>query len=203
MIKGRQIAWMMYKHFKLSEVDGAMLEWEELLSVELKGDNLQQFENDWGAMCLVVRELPDEKILETIYRKQLDKSDQLKRAMELYWQDITQRGEQKSYEKLKNMLRNHLERKRLDRNKDAWDKDHKTGGGGSKAFAGREAAPSNGPKKGDCRQWAKDGKCSRGDKCPWKGSHTEEKKGDRGRSPSRGRSPGRGKWKGTGKSQER
>ena len=29
MIKGRQIAWMMYKHFKLSEVDGAMLEWEE------------------------------------------------------------------------------------------------------------------------------------------------------------------------------
>ena len=63
MIKGRQIAWMMYKHFKLSEVDGAMLEWEELLSVELKGDNLQQFENDWGAMCLVVRELPDEKSL--------------------------------------------------------------------------------------------------------------------------------------------
>ena len=39
MMKGRQIAWMMYKHFKLSEVDGAMLEWEELFSVELKGDN--------------------------------------------------------------------------------------------------------------------------------------------------------------------
>ena len=54
-----------------------MLEWEELLSVELKGDNLQQFENDWSAVCLVVRELPDDKFLETIYRKQLDKSDQL------------------------------------------------------------------------------------------------------------------------------
>ena len=63
MIKGRQIAWLMYKHFKLCEVDGAMLEWEELLGVELKGDNLQQFDNDWGAMCLVVRELPDDKFL--------------------------------------------------------------------------------------------------------------------------------------------
>ena len=63
--------------FTLSEVDGAMLEWEELLSVELKGDNLQQFENDWSAVCLVVRELPDDKFLETIYRKQLDKSNHL------------------------------------------------------------------------------------------------------------------------------
>ena len=61
----------------LSEVDGAMLEWEELLSVELKGDNLQQFENDWSAVCLVVRELPDDKFLDTTYRKQLDKSNQL------------------------------------------------------------------------------------------------------------------------------
>ena len=65
------------------------------------------------------------------------------------------------------MVRAYLERKRLGKNKDAWDKDHAKGGGGNKAaVAGREAAPSNGPKKGDCRQWAKDGKCSRGDKCP-------------------------------------
>ena len=176
----------------LSEVDGAMLEWEELLSVELKGDNLQQFENDWSAVCLVVRELPDDKFLETIYRKQLDKSDQLKNAMTLYWQDITQRGEPKSYETLNNMVGAHVERKRLDKNKDAWDKHHAKGGGGNKAaVAGREATPSNGPKRGDCRHRAKEGKCSRGDKCPWKNSHTDDKAGARGRSPSRGRNPGK------------
>ena len=140
---------MMCKHFKLSEVDGAMLEWEELLSVELKGDNLQQFENDWGAMCLVVRELPDEKFLETIYRKQLDKSDQLKNAMTLYWQDITQRSEPNSYEKFENMVIVHLERKRLDNNKDAWVKDNaKRGGANEAAPAAGDRAPSNGPKKG-------------------------------------------------------
>ena len=102
MIKGRQVAWMTYKHFKLSEVDGAMLEWEELLHVELRGDNLQRFENDWGSMCLNIRELPYEKT-ETIYRKQLDKSDQLKNAMSLHWQDTTQRCEQKPYRKLKTL----------------------------------------------------------------------------------------------------
>ena len=31
--------------------------------------------------------------------------------MRLYWQDMTQRGEQKSYQKLKDILRNHLDRK--------------------------------------------------------------------------------------------
>ena len=149
---------MMYKHFKISEVDGAILEWEEVLHVELRGDNFQQFENEWGSMCLNIRELPDEKLLENIYRKQLDKSGQLKKAMPLYWQDITQRGEQKSYEKLKHMVRNHLETKRLDKNKGAWAKDNAKDGPANKAAPGNAAgdrAPSYGTKKGDCRRWLK------------------------------------------------
>ena len=30
--------------FKLSDEDGAMIEWDELVNVHLKGDNLQQFQ---------------------------------------------------------------------------------------------------------------------------------------------------------------
>ena len=37
MIKGRQVAWVIYKHFKLSDEDGAMLEWDEMLHVNLRG----------------------------------------------------------------------------------------------------------------------------------------------------------------------
>ena len=33
MIKGRQVLWMIYRHFKLSDEDGAMLEWDELVNV--------------------------------------------------------------------------------------------------------------------------------------------------------------------------
>ena len=78
-----------------------MLAWDELLSVDLRGDNLQQFENDWNNTCLNVRELPDEMFLESLFREQLDKSEQLKNAMALYRQDVTQRGEEKTYQKLK------------------------------------------------------------------------------------------------------
>ena len=99
MIKGRQVAWMINKHFKISEEDGAMLEWDELLSVHLRGDNLQQFENDWNNTILNIRELPDEVFLETLFRKQLDESEQLKNAMAFYQQDVSQRGEKKELPK--------------------------------------------------------------------------------------------------------
>ena len=99
MIKGRQVAWVIYKNFKHSEEDGAMLEWDELLSVDLRGDNLQQFENDWNNTILNIRELPDEVFLETLFRKPLDKSEQRKNDMALYQQDITQRGEKKELPK--------------------------------------------------------------------------------------------------------
>ena len=105
---------MIYQNFKLSDIDGAMLEWDELLQVELKGDNLQQFQNDWDSTCLSVKELPDARFKESLYRKQLEKSDQLKQTMQLYWQDITQRGESKSYDKLKGILGLHLERRKLE-----------------------------------------------------------------------------------------
>ena len=70
------------------------------------------------------------------------------------------------------MVRSHLERKRLDKNKDAWSKNNaKVGGPANKAapankdHAAGDRAPSNGPKQGDCRQWLKEDKCSRGSNC--------------------------------------
>ena len=43
MIKGRPVAWVIYKHFKLSDEDGAMLEWDELINVHLRGGQLAAF----------------------------------------------------------------------------------------------------------------------------------------------------------------
>ena len=159
---------------------------------------MQQFENDWNNMVLNVRTLPEEAFLESLFRKQLEKSEQLKTVMALYQQDYTQRGEKKSYQKLRDILRVHLEKKLLDKNKNAW-----TNNLDGKAFAGNKGGgkkngqPSDNARTGDCRQWRNEGTCSRGSTCPWKASHTEEKKGGRARSPSANRGKGtKGKGKG-------
>ena len=46
MLTGRQITWMLYEYFKISETDRALLEWAAFMNVELKGDNLGQFVSD-------------------------------------------------------------------------------------------------------------------------------------------------------------
>ena len=81
--------------------------------------------------------------------------------MALYQQDCTHRGEKKSYTKLQDILRLHLEKKLLDKNKSAWcnsldGKAYPGKGGGKKG-----GQPGGNPRVGDCRQWRNEGKTQR------------------------------------------
>ena len=79
--------------------------------------------------------------------------------MALYQQDYTHRGEKKSYKKLKDILRLHLEKKLLDKNKHAWSNNLD-----GKAYAGNKGGgkkngqPDENAGTGDCRQWRNEGK---------------------------------------------
>jgi hypothetical protein len=121
MIKGRQVTWMVYDLFKLSDVDGAMLNWDDIIRVELKmpGDNVKQFLNYWDTTCANINNLPDIEFMESMFRRQLEKSIVLKPVLALYWQGITQNKEPKDYKKLKYIVENFLEEQLLRRNQAA------------------------------------------------------------------------------------
>ena len=93
MLTGRQIAFKIFEHFKISEVEGALLDVRDLVALELKGDNLRAFDTAWDEILLAMKKEPEEEILESLYCKQLEKSLQLKNTMALYTQDCTQREE--------------------------------------------------------------------------------------------------------------
>ena len=78
MLKGRQTTWLVFDHFRLSDVDGAMLNWDEILKLELKmpGDNIRQFLNDWDTTFTNINTASDPDILEY-------SSGSLKRAINL------------------------------------------------------------------------------------------------------------------------
>jgi hypothetical protein len=167
---------MMHDFFRITEVDSAMQDWDELIHVELKGDNLQQFYKDWDTACLNVRDLPDERFMETLYRKQLSKSESFKNTFALYNQDVAQARDRPDYTKLKNLLRLQLENPRLGRNKNALDRS-RTSPTLTPAQKHNSTSKSNtqsGKRPGDCSQWKKDGQCSRGKDCPWS-DHTSDK----------------------------
>ena len=111
MLNGRQIAFEIYKYYRLSEQDGALFEFEDLMNLRLKGDNLAQFQNDWNICLSGQRKLPPPDILENLYLRQLERSQQLDRAMALYHDGITLKGEEKDYDRLTRIVSAHLERK--------------------------------------------------------------------------------------------
>ena len=188
MLTGRQIAWMIYEHFRLTDIDGAVLEFTDLLRVELRGDNLRAFDTSWDETLLAMAHMPEDHYLESLYFKQLEKCDQIQNALQLYIQDHVQRGEPKSYTKLRKMVRNHLDQKTRERHIQQRERRGERGlvaNPKNKAKAKPKSRPGTPtPKTGDCHQWVRKGSCSRGDDCNFK--HDDDKKGpqSRTRSPS-------------------
>ena len=199
MLKGRQIAWFVFERFKLNEEHGYVLDFEDLFNLELKNSNTRAFLNDWEQVYIGLKEIPPESVLESLFRRQVEKTDDLKELLALYNQDVTQRGEPRSYTKLKGMVETHLEQKRRSKNRD----DMRPGRAKSLASAGGD--PQRKSKTGECKAFVKYGNCPRGEDCPWDhpkdvkprgrspGGKGGGKKGKRGKTPKGGRSPSKGR----------
>eukprot|EP00973_Karenia_brevis_P079487 11030889-Karenia_brevis.AAC.1 len=66
--------------------------------VQLKGYNLEGFQNDWDRVIVSLCAVQEESILECLLRRQLEKSGQLRKTMGLYYkQGISQAGKNRSY----------------------------------------------------------------------------------------------------------
>ena len=146
MLRGRQIAWYIYHHFRLSEAEGCILELNDLVKVELKGDNLVSFQNDWNAVLTHMKKRPEPEELESLFRTQLEKSVEFKDTLALYEMRITQDGIPRSYDALTAMLHAHLEHRRTKKTREELESKSRGPGG----LAGtRATSPKTSP--GECR----------------------------------------------------
>lgn len=62
----------------VSEMDGDILEFQELLSVDMTGDDLRAFMNDLGLTLAEMCNLPDVDVLERLSQMQVQKHSSLK-----------------------------------------------------------------------------------------------------------------------------
>ena len=73
---GAKIAFLMFQHFQIADLDNAMLELSDLLVLELKGDNIRAFGTAWGDTLIGMETVPDEEYFENVYRRQVKTSKQ-------------------------------------------------------------------------------------------------------------------------------
>ena len=83
ILKGRQIAWIVYQHYKTSEQEGAILDINDLLNVKHDYKNLRGFINAWESTLEGMSTTPQPDMLETLFLPQLEKNTDLSGLLSL------------------------------------------------------------------------------------------------------------------------
>ena len=196
IVRGRQVLFMLHDHFSTNIKHGATYALQDLFSVQLRGENLKSFISNWDQVLAGIVQTADESVLETLFYKQVKNCKAIQHDMNEYHR-ADEGTEKRNYSFLVSAVRRHLDRERLEANRDRVAK--------GLSGAGRPSAPAVEGKtgfipKGYCVAWNKGG-CSK-DNCTYK--HETPKPRERSRKPSktRGRSTERSgspKPKGKGK----
>ena len=203
-ITGRQLYWLILKELAKKRSDDTVNDLEDLLEVNLRGDNIRGFQIAWNKCLQGMTERPQDSVLSTLYHRQIKASEQFRTTYDLYEMDLAQKNSDKTYERIYDMVTSFLEQKK---------RDH------ASSRPSRYAAPLtqvDEPKwrKGDCSSYYNYGRCD-ATNCPY--SHTNTKapkgkgegkkgkgKGKKGKGKGKDKDKGKGKGKqDRGRSQER
>jgi hypothetical protein len=146
-LKGRQILLLLYQHYQISEVDGQMLDFQDLLAVHMVGEELRRFMNDWEMTLTGMRKLPEEDVLETLFRRQIQRHPGFREHM-AYYERLPVGHEERNYRYLVTLVRRYLETRRRNQLRDEASRCV-----GKAAYVAEDAHRQ----KGDCYQWLEHG----------------------------------------------
>ena len=118
-LRGRQIAYVIYDYFRVTGTHESFLDFSDLMSVTLRGDDAQGFDTRWDEVLLSTEDVPSDKILECQHKMQIRESDQLKTVFAWYDQDIEQKNMPPRYQRLKTMVQTFLDQQTRARNFEA------------------------------------------------------------------------------------
>ena len=180
LVRGRQILFKLHEFFATNALHGSVYDVEDLLSVSLNNENLVMFLRNWDTVLSGIQKSPDEAFLEPLFHRQVKKCKSLQHDINIY-ERAAEGSAERSYKFLYDAANAHVNRKRLEKNRERIAK--QTGNP-------TVPAPARVP-KGYCFNFVKTGKCDKGDGCKFKHEVPQE----------RGRSKGKGKSRGSGRSQ--
>ena len=171
-MKGRQKLHNIYHHFQISKTEGSLLEWRDLLGIHLLNGDMRQFQTSWDLTLASMDPRPEDTWLNTLYRQQVEKHNQIREMMNQHELMNPDKGSI-TYEFLHSMVIRWLEARRR---RAARDEITRPGA----ALAAQQT--------GICRMWQRKGACANGDRCNY--SHPPEERGkEKGKGKGKGKRP--------------
>ena len=90
-LRGRQIAYLIYDHFRVTGTHDSVENYTDLFTIVLPNDGIQEFDSKWDGILLSMTKIPPDDILEGLYRLRIRESGKLKTVLELYDLEIHQK----------------------------------------------------------------------------------------------------------------
>ena len=90
-LRGRQIAFMIYDYFRVTGAHDTVLDYADFFSITLRNDDVQDFDTRWDEIRLSMTKIPTDGVLESLYKKRIRESEQLKTVLELSDMEIHQK----------------------------------------------------------------------------------------------------------------
>ena len=193
---------MIYEYFRLTGASDSFETYADLFTIDLRNDDIQEFDSKCDGILLSMTNIPPHDILEGLYKLRIRESEKLETVLELYDLEIHQKKIGLDYHRLKTMVKRSIEQ----------DIRNKNFGARNGNYERNVVVKNQGTKQRfqrilvDCWQWESKGQCVKGDSCSFRhdinkrGKITQsnpspnslmqqsERKSSRTRSP-RGKSP--------------
>ena len=168
---GRQIAYLIYDHFRVTGANDSVENYADLFTISLRNDDIQEFDSKWAGILLSMTKIPHDDILEGLYKLRIRKSEKLKTVLELYDLETHQKKIGPDYHRLRTMVKRSIEQDIRNKNlgpeveilrRTPWSRIK-----GTKQRVQRIL--------GDCWQWETNGQCVKGNNCSFR--HDMNKRG--------------------------
>ena len=170
-LRGRQIAYLIYDHFRVIGSHDSVENYTDLFTIFLRNDVFQEFDSKWDGILLSMTKIPHDDILEGLYKLGIRESEKLKTVLELYDLETHQKKLGPDYDRLKTMVKRSIEQ----------DIRTKNFGARNGNYERNAVVKNQGTKQrvqrilGDCWQWETNGQCVKGDNCSFR--HDTNKRG--------------------------
>eukprot|EP00435_Cladocopium_sp_Y103_P062131 s659_g23.t1 len=117
IVRGRQVLYMLHDHFSTNMKHGSTYALQDLFSVHLKGENLKTFISNWDQVLAGIVKMPDESVLETLFYNQVKNCKAISHDMNEYHR-AEEGTEKRKYDFLVSAVCRHLDRERLETNRE-------------------------------------------------------------------------------------
>ena len=104
-LRGRQIAYLIYDHFRVTGSQDSVENYTDLFTIVLRNDDIQEFDSKWDGILLSMTKIPHDQILEGLYKLRIRESEKLKTVLELYDLETHQKKLGPDYHRLKTMVK--------------------------------------------------------------------------------------------------